>query len=285
MRCPICNNKNIQTTVIFNRTPVLRCASCSAEFLEDYEQNRDHLYCQSYYDSWNLNVEEKNEPTRQIKYLTFKNLLDSFEKIGGILEGKRFLDIGCATGYMLDVAKDKGCDVYGVELSEWACRQAGRRHSNVFNKSIEQCSFDCDFFDIITMTDVLEHVNSPHILFPEIKRILKPGGNIILTSPDNFSWSRRLLGRKWFQFKDEHIIYYNKKALSHISARYGLEIVELQSNRKTMYLDYLNSHFQSYRVPVISEALAVLSRLLPVNLRTKPVNIPISGEFFAVLRK
>ncbi len=284
MRCPVCNSDSILDSCQSGKNRVMRCQSCSSEFLKNYKQNRDHIYSRSYYDPWNL--EEDDTATARMKHLNFQNLIDRLEKRCEGVNGKKFLDIGCATGYMLDVAREKGCEVYGVELSTWACTQAVKRHKNVFNKSLEECSFARNFFDFISMTDVLEHIDSPHIFFEELNRIIKRGGYVLITTPDNLSWSRRCMGRKWFHFnKDDHIIFYNRKALSYISGLHGFQVLEEKSNRKVMCMDYLHSHFMSYRVPIISESLAIVNKLIPKYLRNLPFKVPVSGELVAILKK
>lgn len=283
MRCPVCDNCKVVHSIKFHEKTIFRCDKCLAEFFENCKESKSHLYSQSYYNSWNL--KEKGTFTEKIKYLTFKDLLSHIEKRCDEFRGKRLLDIGCATGYMMDVAKEKGCEVYGVELSTWACDQARRRHRNVLNKPLAQCFFKDSFFDIVSLTDLLEHIGYPHHLFKEIKRILKPGGYILITTPDNSSWSRRIMGKKWFQFKDEHVIYYNKKALSNICNLYGFEIIEVRANRKIMCFNYLHTQFMSYRVLFISELIALIYKLLPKGLCNVPFKVPVSGEFLAVLRK
>lgn len=286
MLCPICDNDRVVNTVVFKNNLIFRCNNCFAEFFENYNELRSDHYSKSYYVSWNLR--EKSVSTEKSKHLTFENLFNHLEtKCEGLegLKDKRFLDIGCATGFMLDIAEKRGCEVYGVELSTWACEQAGERHRNVFNKPLEQCLFKDSFFDIVSMTDVLEHISSPHPFLKEVNRIIKPGGYVLITTPDNLSWSRRMMGRKWFQFKYEHVIYYNKRALANICKVYGFEVIAVGANKKTMCFNYLFSQFMSYRVYFISSFISLIHRMLPMGLNDLPFRVPITGELVAVLRK
>src|SRR3989344_9410204 len=106
--------------------------------------------------------------------LTFKKslrLINRYSKKG------RLLDIGTAAGSFLHVAKKEGWDVYGIEPNRWLCRW-GMRHYGISIKpgTIFDNRFKNDFFDVVTLWDVLEHTPEPSKVLDECRRILKKQG-------------------------------------------------------------------------------------------------------------
>jgi len=73
---------------------------------------------------------------------------------------------------------------------------------------ITQATFggiDEDFFDIITMIDFIEHVGAPMSILVKASRLLRPGGQLVILTPNADSLSRRLMGLRWLHYKVEHL--------------------------------------------------------------------------------
>lgn len=93
---------------------------------------------------------------------------------------KSILDVGCGYGYFLELAHRNGWRVRGVEIAEDAVRQSRRKlgEKNIFQGSLEQAGYETDFFDAVTLWDMLVFVEDPAIELGECLRILKKGGKI-----------------------------------------------------------------------------------------------------------
>ena len=125
------------------------------------------------------------------------------------------LDIGCGFGYFLKLCDEEGWETYGVDISEYAIGRARSiTKAKLFVHDVEKGlpMFNEDFFDIVTMIDVLEHLYSPFKVVKEIYRILKPGGFMIITTPNlnalaRFLW--KIIGKekRWYGFIDETHIH------------------------------------------------------------------------------
>lgn len=95
--------------------------------------------------------------------------------------GKTGLDIGCHDGYWSDRLKQKG---YGVNALDIEPLYAG-----AITHDVEQgLPYADQSFDLIWCTEVLEHLRNPEFLFAEIKRVMRPGGTAILTTPNSHWW-------------------------------------------------------------------------------------------------
>ena len=126
----------------------------------------------------------------------------------------RLLDLGCALGESLVVSKERGwAEHLGVEVSDY-CVQAGReRGLNIMHQRDFLKNAPRDYFDLVLMQDVLEHVENPIDELSTAYSALRPGGIIFVSTPNISSLSRKLLGRFWYHFKPgEHIIYFSPQS-------------------------------------------------------------------------
>ena len=177
-----------------------------------------------------------------MKRMNFKHLLTTYFNS---LKNKKLLDIGCATGFLLQEAEALGAETYGIDINEWAIRRAGEKLPNTklyygqLHHALEENYFDTDFFDIITGTDVIEHVSDLKSFVKHTLRALKQGGKAAFTTPDIESLSRRLLGRHWFQYKPEHVTFITRKALNGLSHEMGFKIETFVPIKKCLSLKYL----------------------------------------------
>jgi len=110
----------------------------------------------------------------------------------------RILDVGCGNGQFLAHMHDLGWEVMGVEPDPEAVRIAWERFRvKVFLGSINKANFHYNYFDAITMNHVIEHVSNPVEVLKECYRLLKPGGKMILLTPNIESLGHRLFKKLW----------------------------------------------------------------------------------------
>ena len=101
----------------------------------------------------------------------------------GVKPGK-FLDIGCASGPLLYHMQRLGWCVTGNDLNEGALKIARQHGFDVIHGTLEQCAFADDSFDAINIGDLIEHVKSPRKLMTEVFRVLRPGGVVVILTPN-----------------------------------------------------------------------------------------------------
>lgn len=125
--------------------------------------------------------------------------------IAGHIPAGKCLDIGCSTGLFPRILCDRGYEAEGIEINE-SCAAWGRREYGVVihNTPIEECGFEEGTFDVISMTDVAEHMQDPLFFLSEVRRYLRPNGLALVTFPDIQSIESRywyilskLLRRSW----------------------------------------------------------------------------------------
>ena len=108
--------------------------------------------------------------------------------------GHKVLDVGCYSGALGRLIADNGNDVYGVDLSETSVNLAIKKGIKAFKIDAENSlPFSTDLFDVVFVGEMIEHVYDTDRFLQEVKRVLRPDGYLILTTPNLASLGRRLL--------------------------------------------------------------------------------------------
>ena len=144
-----------------------------------------------------------------------------------VKSGGRILDVGCATGlFLLNMRRQPGWEVHGVEISPHAAAIARQQGLDVFTGDLEEAQFAGASFDVITMWDVFEHLHDPAASLAEIRRVLKPDGLLVLRVPNEGSWDARIFGRYWAGYDaPRHLYIFDRRTLTEMLARNGFTTV------------------------------------------------------------
>lgn len=275
--CPLCGAPvRAESSVV--DYPLQVCARCQVEFL--HPQPDDATLAAIYNDNYFLHgqVAEAEERMSSMKRATAVRYMDM---IGRLLPegGCRLLEIGCGHGDMLVEACKRGYEVAGVEFSPHAVEIANQRlgRSAVLVGSIDTVELPAEYFDLVAFVDVIEHVRDPKVFLERVHGVLKPGGMAFLITPSLGSWSRRVMGTKWMEYKIEHLFYFSGRSIRKLLGSCAFHEVGIRSNRKVLTLDYLWRHFDRFKVPVLSPLVGMLRRMTPSALAYRHVVIPASG--------
>ena len=144
--------------------------------------------------------------------------------------GATLLDVGCAYGFLLVAARNLGYEPRGVEISEAAAAYArGTYDLDVLTGSIEDTRLAPESVDVVTLADVIEHLTAPAAVVDRIHGLLKPGGRLLILTPDLESLAARALGRHWWALLDDHYFYFSRYTLPRFLARHGFAVESLRS--------------------------------------------------------
>jgi len=165
--------------------------------------------------------------------------------------GTNLLDIGCAQGFFLFSASKAGYTAKGIEISQDAAEYAIREFGlDVEAKPFEELRFADNHFDVVTLWQVLEHVPYPLMILKEVQRILKPGGLVVVSTPNIEGIPAKILRKRWWDIKRLHINQFSTKTLTDILQNAGFKNISSVSYRGyvslsillTMMLKYLDAY-------------------------------------------
>ena len=286
MDCTICKSTEIE--INFNLTEdrqILRCLNCGVEYLSPQlsDEQLKILYSENYYRAWGIQGEEENEITKEMKIATFQlrlNLIRQFVSSGKVL------DVGCATGYFLEIAKTNNFEPHGVEFSEYSAAIAKKKFgdTNVFLGTLEQCNFENKSFDVIAMSDLIEHVRIPKQTLSKANELLKENGVIMIMTPDIKTLSNKLMGKRWTHYKPEHFFYFSQRSIRYLAEQCGLKVVHYERSKKALTINYLHTQFNVYQHWLLTPFINLIHFLLPPKVAAKNFYFSI-GEMVVILKK
>lgn len=218
--CPSCQSQEAIRSGEKNGFQMFVCKHCQTLFtdrLPVFEEAEDY---DDYYSESNLQVPE-------IIRRRVGEIIDGFAPYR---KNNRLLDIGFGAGIILQIAKEKGWEVYGVEVSKPAVEQARRLGFDVFQGELSEAKYPKQYFDVITASEIVEHLPKPKELFEEVARILRPGGLFWATTPSARGLSYRLMGVDWTAVcPPEHIQLFSKKGVRNMLEAAGFSDIKLQT--------------------------------------------------------
>jgi len=292
MNCPLCGKRNDAAFTVFTQerkgkreTQALRCSDCGLVYLMDYQDDRQHLY-DGDYGAWGGDDADLERMVAKAKRQAFRRQLRHLQAF--LSEGRtRLLDVGTGNGYLLDVAVELGLEAHGVELSAEASAKASLRHPGKIRVgTLEAAAYADGSFDVVAMTDIIEHIADPLTFFAEVARILRPGGLVFIITPNADSLTRKALGRHWFQYKYEHVLYWNPSSLTRLFDRSGFRTLLLRRNSKVFTLSYYHEYFRKYSfLPPLDRIFLALYRFLPSIIKDAPIMNPVTGEMLVIAEK
>lgn len=281
-QCHICaSQKKENIGVIDGIYPIMRCLGCGVQFLFPAPEDSvlEKIYA-DYYKVWGIyNSEAELSRMKQMTAVGYLKLLQKFTR------GGKLLDIGCATGEMMRAAQNRGFDVYGVEISPFGikrCREMFGEHK-IIGHSLQKNDFQESFFDVIVLSDLLEHIREPQEFIAMVTRLLKPGGIVMVVTPDTSSWVYAITRQRWPHYKAEHLCYYNCFNIRKLFSP-AFDVVMLKPAFKILTLQYSAGVMNAYSSSKVIKLFSFLLKCIPQFLRFLPFRAGI-GEMFILFRK
>lgn len=246
MSCVACGSTAIRPYLLTAAGEVLRCSACALVFISpnDRDDRAEVLYSRDYF-------------TEREGYFFKDGVVDGsghesphvadFRHGLELIEGRakppgRLLDVGCATGSFLSIAKERGWDCRGVEVSSFAAEKARARTGvEVFCGPFEEAPFPEASFDVVTMWDLFEHLPAPPDALRKVRQLLKPGGLVLVNTPNENSLIR-ILSRLLYRgsggmirgpidrlYHRYHVTYFGASSLARLFEKSGLELISMQT--------------------------------------------------------
>jgi 2-polyprenyl-3-methyl-5-hydroxy-6-metoxy-1,4-benzoquinol methylase len=165
----------------------------------------------------------------------------------------RVLDIGCGFGESLGYHRARGCDAHGVEIDANILRVAERHGLQVRHGLFDPQCYEPASFDVVTLDQVVEHAVDPVSLLCGIRQVLKPGGRLVLSTPNAAGWGARVFGPHWIHWHAPyHLQFFTRASMARAAADAGLVIEQRRTITNSRWLDFQLCHLAS--LPSTGEA-------------------------------
>lgn len=231
--CQLCGGTGQRTRFVEPPFAVLECAQCGLVYVTPRLSGEalQKVYGAGYWKSDNPKSRGYADYAREASlYLrTFRRRMRLVSRF--VRPGARVLDVGCAAGYFLQVMSEAGHDVLGVEpstaIATIAQRELGadRVHVGSLDSAPAAAGYRNGSFDLVTLWDVIEHIPDPQATLHRVRRLLAPGGRLLLETQNVQSRWARLLGRRWHHYKhEEHLYHFTPTTIARLLADCGFAV-------------------------------------------------------------
>ncbi len=152
-----------------------------------------------------------------------KEVLENFE-----LQGKCVLDVGCASGTLLCALRASDpAELVGIDTAEYPIGFGRERYGlDLRCTTLDAAMFPPSSFDLITLVDVIEHVEDLPKLIVQLRRALKPEGRIFLMTPNFAAYSLARSAWSSLYTSFEHLHYLSPASLAYLCRQSGLRLVK-----------------------------------------------------------
>jgi SAM-dependent methyltransferase len=244
--CPVCSAWAARAGVKAGYN-FFRCKGCRLLFVWPTPDNCLGIYSDDYFSGavkGHGYVDYDSDKLPMVP--TFERYLDRFAQYG--VSSGRLLDVGAASGFFLNLARRRGYDTHGVEVSPYAAGLARSRGLNVFTGMLETADYSPGFFDVMTMLDVIEHMVDPASAMERARLLLRAGGLLAINTPDSGSFLARTLGMQWHMvLPPEHVCLFHRDSLRYLLEKAGFEVLLVTTIGKRFTAQYVAHIIATWR--------------------------------------
>jgi 2-polyprenyl-3-methyl-5-hydroxy-6-metoxy-1,4-benzoquinol methylase len=226
IRCCVCgNNDPDQFNLIYKREnfDVVECNACSFYFIPPYYRKKIQ-YQQYKNEAVTQAIRSGNNWVKiQRHKLRFK-LIQKYKASGSLF------DLGAGWGHFILAGNELGYQTYGIEISE----QPFLYCKNDLKLNVDHIDFfkmdESKKFDIITMWDVLEHIDKADDFIEKCAKVNQLNRYLVLQVPQIDSYFAKKHKDKWKMMGLDHVNYFSKKTITQLLSRYGYEVQTIKSS-------------------------------------------------------
>jgi 2-polyprenyl-3-methyl-5-hydroxy-6-metoxy-1,4-benzoquinol methylase len=294
--CSVCNQENYDYWYKPSQSPgpIVQCKGCGFVYVNPIQSDKALIQEGPVLDdrpayllessdlndiqgSWEQPIIEKYLNELHAKKLNAQEALGHINSV--VSKRGAMLDFGCFCGVFLSAAAQDGWDCYGLEpLVMPAIYARGHFGLQVTTGTLREDTFPPNFFDVVTAFQVFEHLIHPEEEIEKIRKILKPGGLLLIEVPNIDTIMVKFLRAKHRHFVQDHVSFFSSKTLSELLSRMGFQ------TRKVYYPTRILSlhHFVWWLGKYNQRLSNSMTRLLPDSDHEKTVRINL-GDIVAVI--
>lgn len=232
--CNLCGNRSVivrysnVTRIDTKGTQVVECDRCGLVYLnprlkrlsDNFTMDEAYLlqFYLPYYQKLGL-LTDTQDLNREQNYWFHQGALVQMQPYR---QTNRVLDVGCAIGLFLAATQTDQWQSFGVEPSHYLGAYGRQKFGLSISEGVlSQLDFPPNYFDLVTLWDVTEHLLDPVATYQLVNRVLRPGGLLLLRMPNWQSLARETLGPAWDMFVTDHFYYFTPVTLSSLLHRTG----------------------------------------------------------------
>lgn len=220
--CAVCGGGEFRPELDCGGFSFVRCASCG--LVQQNPQPSNEAVAARYGESHGqdyLGYELEHERA----FLRLQELALRDIGFGGMDRG-RILDVGCATGALLESLRAADWSVAGVELCAPSAEYArNARALDVRPSSLENAAFPEHSFDVVHASHLIEHLNDPRTFVRQARRVLKKDGTLLIATPNIDGFQAKLFGNAWRSAIFDHLYLFSQRTLAELLRSEGFRIV------------------------------------------------------------
>lgn len=243
--CPLCGGVSRGQLYVLARSKAFRCNTCGLAYLDPsldpeamakaYESSETltelHDFHEGYYEYGSLEKDSK----------TLREFRQSLEAVERHVSGrdKKIFEVGYGNGLFLALAQKRGWAVDGIDTSPLNLQMASERFGLHLKEGFfEDMRGEPGSWNAVAMMDVIEHIREPYQVLRKTWELLRPGGVLLLGTPNQASFFAKLSHAVWFLsggllragiekiYFLEHVAYYDRKTLDLLLSKAGFEPLE-----------------------------------------------------------
>lgn len=245
--CPLCNSSLIDYKFHIERKyPLHQCNACDFMFVLPNAQIRIK--------STNFSSVENLEEGKKLKLdrLRLSNsesyLQDIVSYVGKM--GLGILELSCSPSQFSVIAKQKGFEIRSIFIDP-VTFQLKEDESSLGNLK-EFCLANANKYEICLLNDVVERVERPIEFLIQIRDFLKEEGILCIITPSLDSWSAKFQKNHWFEFRPEHVSYFNVQNIESTLVKSGYKDIITSENYRILDFDYVSKHFNILQKSIFS---------------------------------
>ena len=265
--CILCKSETSRAVLELSAYSYVRCVGCGLVYLQPMPNHA--VLMKIYKGDRDGTADPTTDPTGE-EALFLERFRKELDRIEAHVNTGRILDIGSAWGFFLSVCRQRGWDAWGVDPARVESDYARRRFGlPVTTGTLMDARFPAQYFDVVTLWHVFEHLLDPPAELAEIRRILKPGGLLVINVPT----ARSL---KDFDYGPVplHCWYFERTTLSALVERDGFRVVRVDGGGGTGVVQSLRKigmrhpgrtlvRYHRFLSPVRRAVHAVFNRVRP----------------------
>lgn len=201
--------------------------------------------------------------------------VEPYRKLNGLL------DVGCSAAFFLKLAKERGWQVQGVEVSNFGVKFSREQLGiEVFQGLLQEARFPSESFDVVNSSHVIEHVADPRGLLREMRRLLRPGGVLVTVVPTQFAApGYRFFGKLTGEGPPRHVSFFTKRIFERLLRAEGFRVV---FSRQNVELQKLAAAARRASPPAEGAPAATNDARPSALVRFVKANINFAGTLFGL---